>query len=103
MWNAAHLDRRQHRLANGSVAQKTFRRADRLVEAHVLVDGQRNAGVIAELYGFASFAIVYAERLLSENPFTVPRAHAASINPNWAFGGTAMSSTSIDSLLSSSS
>ena len=67
MRDTAHLDGREHGIANGSVFQKSFGRANRLVVAHVLINSERDAGVFAKLHCFQCFAIVHAERFLGED------------------------------------
>ena len=40
-----------------------------MVVAHVLIDGQRDAGGVASVDGLERFGVVHAERFLSEDTF----------------------------------
>ena len=67
--NRAHFDRRQHRRAEIAAFKDLFEHAHRLVEAHVLVDGQYFAGGLR--FGRERLRVgeIERERLLREDRF----------------------------------
>lgn len=67
MWNRPHLYGGQNRFSKITAIEHCFQRSNRLVEAHILVDCQGDAGVIAKPNNLASIGIICGQRLLTEN------------------------------------
>jgi len=69
MRNRAHIDAGKDRIADGAVLEQLFSRPYGLIEPHVLIDGQRNRGLLAASNGLQRLGVIRSQRLLRQNPF----------------------------------
>src|SRR5678816_937982 len=60
MRNATHFDRCEDWFADDSVLQQRLAGADGVVESHILVDYQLNAGRLATFHRFDRFPVIHA-------------------------------------------
>ena len=67
MRDAAHVDGGQHRLTDGAIGQQRLAGADRLVVTHVLVHGQHDPGLFADLDRGDGLGVIRAQRFLCED------------------------------------
>ena len=71
MRNGPHLDRGKHRLAQPAAAENVLERPHRLIVAHVLIDGERDAGAGAQGDALAGFTHAQCQRLLRQDAANV--------------------------------
>ena len=67
MWNGSHIERGQHRFAEIAAIEHALEGANRLVVPHVLIYGEGDARLFADLHDFASLFVIDAERFLSKD------------------------------------
>ena len=70
--NRPHVDRRENRLTQITTVKQRTARADRLVVAHILIHGQRDAGILTKPNDLDGFRVIHAERLLREDASQMP-------------------------------
>ena len=67
MRNGPHVDRRKYRLAQVAPVEQGFASSHGLVVSHVLVDGKRDAGALAQADDLARLGVIHAQRLLGQD------------------------------------
>jgi len=71
--NRPHVDAREDRRPQVAAFEHGLARADRLIEPHVLIDGQQDSSVLAHPHDPARLRVIHAERLLGEDAANVVR------------------------------